>query len=83
MVAVAVVAVVVGVADVVVLVVVVVAVAVVAVAVVVVVVVVDISALICINVSSRGDTIDGGSSKLIRRSACFNSLCGNRISVKA
>ena len=55
----------------------------VAVAVVVIVVVVDIGALICINVSSRGDTIDGGSSKLIRRSACFNSLCGNRISVKA
>ena len=61
----------------------VVVVAVVVVFVVVVVVAVDIGALICINVSSRGDTIDGGSSKLIRRSACFNSLCGNRISVKA
>ena len=70
---------------VVVLIIVVVVVAAVAVVVVVVVVVdvSDIGALICINVSFRGDIIDGGSSKLIRRAPYFNSLSGNRISVKA
>ena len=63
--------------------VVVVDVVIVVVVVVVVVVVSDISALICIDVFFRGDTIDGRSSKLIRRAPYFDSMSGNRISVKA
>ena len=50
---------------------------------VVVVVVVDIAALICIDVSFRGDIIDDGSSELIHRAPYFDSLSSNRNSIKA